>query len=67
MELEHKIRETQGAKIEDNMFCISVHYRQVPPQVKLLASQDSVWLTERVTIICFEGSRKLEGESEICR
>ncbi|MBA0858345.1 hypothetical protein Goshw_024510 [Gossypium schwendimanii] len=32
MELEHKIRETQGSKIEDNMFCISVHYRQVPPQ-----------------------------------
>ncbi|KAG4184639.1 hypothetical protein ERO13_A09G184000v2 [Gossypium hirsutum] len=32
MELEHKIGETQGAKIEDNMFCISVHYRQVPPQ-----------------------------------
>ncbi|XWS37951.1 hypothetical protein CRYUN_Cryun19dG0089300 [Craigia yunnanensis] len=32
MELEDKIREIQGAKIEDNRFCISVHYRQVPPE-----------------------------------
>ena len=33
MELEDKIREIQGARIEDNRFCISVHYRQVPPEV----------------------------------
>ncbi|XP_022736996.1 probable trehalose-phosphate phosphatase D [Durio zibethinus] len=32
IELEDKIREIQGARIEDNRFCISVHYRQVPPQ-----------------------------------
>ncbi|XWS50391.1 hypothetical protein CRYUN_Cryun12cG0083800 [Craigia yunnanensis] len=32
MELEDKIREIQGARIEDNRFCISVHYRQVPPK-----------------------------------
>ncbi|XVF51013.1 hypothetical protein PTKIN_Ptkin04bG0149500 [Pterospermum kingtungense] len=29
LELEDIIRETQGARIEDNRFCISVHYRQV--------------------------------------
>ncbi|XP_022764108.1 probable trehalose-phosphate phosphatase 2 [Durio zibethinus] len=32
LELEDKIREIQGARIEDNRFCISVHYRQVPPK-----------------------------------
>ncbi|OMO50026.1 Trehalose-phosphatase [Corchorus olitorius] len=32
LELEDKIREIQGARIEDNRFCISVHYRQVPPE-----------------------------------
>ncbi|GMJ06462.1 trehalose-6-phosphate phosphatase D [Hibiscus trionum] len=32
IELEDTIREIQGARLEDNKFCISVHYRQVPPQ-----------------------------------
>nr|KJB52614.1 hypothetical protein B456_008G270100 [Gossypium raimondii] len=32
IELEDTIREIQGARIEDNKFCISVHYRQVPPK-----------------------------------
>ncbi|OMO99616.1 Trehalose-phosphatase [Corchorus capsularis] len=32
LELEDKIREIEGARIEDNRFCISVHYRQVPPE-----------------------------------
>ncbi|XWS61300.1 hypothetical protein CRYUN_Cryun07bG0114200 [Craigia yunnanensis] len=32
MVLEDKIREIQGARIEDNKFCISVHYRQVPSE-----------------------------------
>ncbi|XVE64347.1 hypothetical protein DITRI_Ditri07aG0094300 [Diplodiscus trichospermus] len=31
-ELEDRIRQIQGARIEDNIFCISVHYRQVPPE-----------------------------------
>ncbi|KAK6250712.1 hypothetical protein QUC31_008274 [Theobroma cacao] len=30
--LVDKIRGIQGARIEDNRFCISVHYRQVPPE-----------------------------------
>ncbi|OMP06139.1 Trehalose-phosphatase [Corchorus olitorius] len=31
-ELEDKIREIEGARIEDNRFCISVHYQHVPPE-----------------------------------
>ncbi|XP_021281691.1 probable trehalose-phosphate phosphatase D isoform X2 [Herrania umbratica] len=32
VELVDKIKDIQGARIEDNRFCISVHYRQVPPE-----------------------------------
>ncbi|KAK8537182.1 hypothetical protein V6N12_043355 [Hibiscus sabdariffa] len=32
VELEDTIRNIQGARLEDNKFCISVHYRQVQPK-----------------------------------
>ncbi|XP_022734179.1 probable trehalose-phosphate phosphatase D [Durio zibethinus] len=32
IKLKDKIGAIQGARIEDNRFCISVHYRQVPPE-----------------------------------
>lgn len=32
-ELEEKTRDIQGVVIEDNRFCISVHYRHVQEEV----------------------------------
>lgn len=33
--LEEKTKKIQGARVEDNRFCISVHFRQVREEVKI--------------------------------
>ena len=34
-ELEEAIMKIQGARVENNRFCVSVHFRQVRDEVKL--------------------------------
>ncbi|XVF12635.1 hypothetical protein REPUB_Repub08aG0135900 [Reevesia pubescens] len=66
IELEDKIREIQGARIEDNRFCISVHYRQVPPEEHEILKEKVKCLVENRAEFCLtEGKMVLEVRPSI--
>ncbi|XVE58399.1 hypothetical protein DITRI_Ditri04bG0166600 [Diplodiscus trichospermus] len=66
IELEDIIREIQGARIEDNRFCITVHYRQVPPEDHEILKEKVKSLVENRPELCLtEGKMVLEVRPSI--
>ncbi|XVF53432.1 hypothetical protein PTKIN_Ptkin05aG0099000 [Pterospermum kingtungense] len=66
IELEDQIREVQGARIEDNRFCISVHYRQVPPgDHEILKKKVKSLVENRPELRLTEGKMVLEVRPSI--
>ncbi|KAE8662170.1 hypothetical protein F3Y22_tig00113719pilonHSYRG00142 [Hibiscus syriacus] len=68
IEVEDTITEIQGARLEDNKFCISVHYRQVPPKDHDYLKEKVISLVEnRPEFRLTEGKMVLEVRPSILR
>ncbi|KAE8664053.1 putative trehalose-phosphate phosphatase 2 [Hibiscus syriacus] len=66
IELEDTIRDIQGARLEDNKFCISVHYRQVQPKDRETLKERVKSLVEnRLEFRLTEGKMVLEVRPSI--
>ncbi|XP_039069333.1 probable trehalose-phosphate phosphatase D [Hibiscus syriacus] len=66
IELEDTIRDIQGARLEDNKFCISVHYRQVQPKDREILKERVKSLVEnRPEFRLTEGKMVLEVRPSI--
>ncbi|GMI99661.1 trehalose-6-phosphate phosphatase D [Hibiscus trionum] len=66
VELEDTIREIQGARLEDNKFCISVHYRQVQPKDhEVLKERVKSLVVNRLEFRLTEGKMVLEVRPSI--
>ncbi|KAK8492884.1 hypothetical protein V6N13_046648 [Hibiscus sabdariffa] len=66
IELDDTIREIPGARLEDNKFCISVHYRQVLPEDQEILKEKVKTLVENRPEFCLtEGKMVLEVRPSI--